>query len=244
MSALVAVRVADTPETVVTGRQGDSDLAVINQIFGARVYDPTALRRWPDLQATLGDMRARGRRPLVIDAGANIGASALFFADFYADAHVIAVEPEPGNFQLLAHNASQRPGIACVHGALASRRGRFAVFDPQAGAVGFRAAELGGAALGASVPTGTVVDSFAVADLLAMAPADAEPFLIKIDIEGGEGDVFSRNIAWIDLFPVLLVELHDWMLPGAANSRNFLCAIAASGRDFVPVGENIYSIRN
>jgi hypothetical protein len=43
---------------------------------------------------------------------------------------------------------------------------------------------------------------------------------------------------------VLVIELHDWMLPRAANSGPFLREIAVRDRDFVYHGENIFSISN
>ncbi len=76
------------------------------------------------------------------------------------------------------------------------------------------------------------------------AHQDLEPFLIKIDIEGGESELFSQHTNWIDHFPLLVIELHDWMLPGTANSSHFLKATATQERDFVHVGENIFSIAN
>jgi hypothetical protein len=71
---------------------------------------------------------------------------------------------------------------------------------------------------------------------------DCEPFLIKIDIEGFESDLFSANTEWVDCFPVIIIELHDWMLPGDCNSRNFLQAIAGRSRDFILRGENVVSV--
>ena len=70
------------------------------------------------------------------------------------------------------------------------------------------------------------------------------PFIIKIDIEGFEEDLFSKNLEWVDLFPLLIIELHDWMLPKSSNSKNFLQAISKLNRDFVYIGENIFSISN
>jgi len=70
-------------------------------------------------------------------------------------------------------------------------------------------------------------------------------FLVRSqgDIEGFESDLFSTNTDWIKKVTVLVVELHDWMIPNSANSHNFL-AISAESRDFVVYGENIFSIRN
>ena len=42
---------------------------------------------------------------------------------------------------------------------------------------------------------------------------------------------------------MLIIELHDWMLPGACNSKNFLRAISQYDRDFVHIAENIFSLK-
>lgn len=80
-------------------------------------------------------------------------------------------------------------------------------------------------------------------DLLAMA-AHCVPFIAKIDIEGFEDDLFSMNTDWVSAFPVIVIELHDWMLPRRATSRNFLRTIAELDRDFVCLSENVFSISN
>lgn len=74
--------------------------------------------------------------------------------------------------------------------------------------------------------------------------AVVQPFIIKIDIEGSENALFLKNTEWVDLFPVLVLELHAWMLPGTANSGPFLREIAVRDRDFVYHGENIFNISN
>lgn len=42
--------------------------------------------------------------PVIIDAGANIGLSVLYFKKMYPGSKIIAVEPLPGNYQLLDMN--------------------------------------------------------------------------------------------------------------------------------------------
>ena len=73
---------------------------------------------------------------------------------------------------------------------------------------------------------------------------DYFPFLIKLDIEGFEDDLFSKNIGWLDQFPILIIETHDWMLPRKSNSKNFLKVVSSRNRDFIHRGENIFSISN
>ncbi|MBV6272632.1 hypothetical protein KVP09_06840 [Alcaligenaceae bacterium CGII-47] len=70
------------------------------------------------------------------------------------------------------------------------------------------------------------------------------PFLIKIDVEDFKENIFASDTEWIDKFYILIIELHDWMLPGQANSRHFLQGIAPLGRDLVYRTENTFSIQN
>jgi hypothetical protein len=56
--------------------------------------------------------------------------------------------------------------------------------------------------------------------------------------------LFAQDTGWIAEFPILIIELHDWLFPKKGTSQNFLKAIAAHDRDFVYVGENIFSLRN
>ena len=63
--------------------------------------------------------------------------------------------------------------------------------------------------------------------------------MAKIDIEGAEQDLFSDNIEWITLTPLLIVELHDWLLPKGRTSRPFLECISKLDRDFVSIAQDI-----
>ena len=56
--------------------------------------------------------------------------------------------------------------------------------------------------------------------------------------------MFAANTEWVDQTPIIIIELHDWLMPGTANSRAFLQCIAGRDRDFVHIGENIFSIAN
>lgn len=73
---------------------------------------------------------------------------------------------------------------------------------------------------------------------------NTEPFLIKIDIEGFEKNLFEQNVEWIEKFPIIIIEIHDWMMPKQGISLNFLKEISKHERDFILIGENIYSISN
>ncbi len=70
------------------------------------------------------------------------------------------------------------------------------------------------------------------------------PFIVKIDIEGGEADLFSGNTEWVERTPILIIELHDWLIPKSLSSRPFLRCISRLNRDFLYLGEDVYSISN
>jgi FkbM family methyltransferase len=217
-------------------RAGTSDEGVIGQIFRTVDYDLSRLRRMPDLTRYLAEGAASGRRPLVIDAGANIGASPVYFASAFPGARVVAIEPDDDNFELLKKNI-EGLDVVSIHGAVASASGRARLTDPGAGHWGFRAERT-------AETDGPMVACVSVNDLYVQHMGDAFPFVVKIDIEGAEGEVFSANTEWVARTPVVIVELHDWLLPKQGTSQSFLRCISALDRDFIHIGENIFSIAN
>ncbi|MCI3132413.1 FkbM family methyltransferase [Phenylobacterium aquaticum] len=187
---------------------------------------------------------AAGQTPLILDAGANIGASVLFFAWRYPAARIIAIEPEASNFELLVRNCAGRDQITCLQAALASSDGELQLFDPGRSTDAFRT--LGEDEPGEHGRSLGAIPAYGVETLMARFAAGAAPLLAKIDIEGAERDVFSAHTAWVEAFPAIAIELHDWMLPGKASSAPFLACVGALGRDFInPVESDIvFSLRN
>jgi FkbM family methyltransferase len=220
-------------------RRGTSDEGVIEEIFKKGDYNFGRLRRGAELSALYTRISA-SRSPLIIDAGANIGASSVYFAYSFPRARVVAIEPVDSNFELLVANSADTT-IECVHAALASNTGQVNVLDPGQGFWGFRTGTAESPAVGKRVQS---VGCVTINDIYKSHGHDCAPFMVKIDIEGGEDDLFSANTEWVADTPIILIELHDWMLTGTANSRTFLQCIAGLDRDFVHIGENIFSIDN
>ncbi|MCD6040730.1 MAG: SAM-dependent methyltransferase [Burkholderiales bacterium] len=211
-------------------RDTPADRGVVAQMFESQDYSFARLQRGPELYGWYEALVRAGSRPLILDAGANIGASAVFFALQFPRAHIVALEPAADNFALLAANAAGLD-VDARRAAIGAREGEVALVDPGEGAWGYRTAP------GAGVPVQ------AASQLLAeKIEAGYAPYLAKIDIEGGEGELFSRDTGWADRFPVLVIELHDWLLPRAGTSRSFLRWAAGLERDFVYVGENVFSL--
>ena len=234
--APIANVVIETPDETrkLYCRSGTSDPDVIWSVFDRHDYDLARLRRFAELHDWLQSRQRSGRRALIIDAGANIGASAVFFALTFPTALIIAIEPEPQNFALLVKN-TRGLNVRCLNAALASEAGHAALRDPGEGNWGFRAEP---------EPSGTL-PCVTIDALYRETLGEALfPFIVKIDIEGGEADVFARNTDWVEKTPVLIAELHDWLLPKGRTARPFLRCVSQLDRDFVYLGEDIFSVAN
>src|SRR5262249_37362187 len=119
--------------------------------------------------------------------------------------------------------------------AIGSIDGTVSIVDPGLGAWGYR----------------TNLDPQGTCELLSMArlinsktAGGYIPLLIKVDIEGGEDNLFQHQTEWVESLPMLVVELHDWLIPKMATSRNFIKCLAQYDRDFVLLGENVFSLKN
>ena len=218
-------------------RKGTSDEGVIVQVLKNSDYNFGRLKRAKELSDLYARLAQSGKSPLIVDAGANIGASAVYFAYSFPEARVIAIEPERSNFELLTANTADLP-VECLNAAVAASPGTLNVVDPGEGFWGYRTTAAPGSA--AVHP----VDCVTIDDIYQRHAQDSVPFIVKIDIEGSESELFAANTGWVDRTPILIIELHDWLMPGTANSRAFLQCIAGRNRDFVYLGENIFSIDN
>jgi FkbM family methyltransferase len=205
-------------------RPGTSDINMINQAFRDKAFDFSGLQRWAELRC----WAEKQPKTLIVDAGANIGTAAVFLACTFPNAIVVALEPDDDNFSVLSRNAQGHP-IVPLHTALSGRAGFVQVYGE-------------GNASRRTKPAKTGVPSITMNDILA--ENIGTPFLAKIDIEGAEANVFSSHTAWIDQFPMLVIELHDWLFPGQSTSSSFLRAVAGLNRDFILSGEHVISIRN
>jgi len=217
-------------------KQSLGDRGVIQQIFVNKDYDLSQLARFKDIVGEYDRIIEAGRKPLILDCGANIGASALWFAKSFPKSHVIALEPEEKNYGILQLNCGKHPIITPMQAAISNVDETLYIQDPGEGDWGFRTT---------NNPEGKEVPApaYSIATTSKKVP-DADLFIVKIDIEGGEAHLFETNFEWIDQAMLIIVELHDWLLPGSANSQNCLKALSQYRRDLVFRGENLFSIRN
>lgn len=207
-----------------------SDHAIFWQCMVRAQYRTAHLPHHRRLWARYEALLAAGVTPLIIDAGGNIGLSAIWFAEAYPRARVLAVEPDRANFEVLQANVAAYGGrIHAVLGAVWHREQALDIVNPEAGASALRV-EAGGA--------GGAVQAHTVQGLMAMAGAE-EALIVKLDIEGAQKALFSENTGWIAAADVVMLELDDWQFPWEGSSRPFFRAMAGYEFEYLMNGENM-----
>jgi FkbM family methyltransferase len=206
-------------------RPTDSDPFVACQIFGSREYefDETLLNKLNELSRIWKNNQIV---PVIVDAGANVGYSSIFFAENFPDATIVAIEPDPSAFALLEKNCASCDRIVPLNAALWKHDGGVQLQNTSGPSWARRVADEG------------LTTSYTLASVLATIPR-AEPLILKLDIEGAEREVCEEARKIVAKVPCILIEPHDWMLPGAGCLSPLLLAIAGKKMDIVLKGENL-----
>lgn len=138
----------------------------------------------------------------IIDIGANIGLSAVYFARRFPGARILAVEVEAENFEVLMRNSAPYPQITPIHKAVWCEGGRVRITNPDAQPWSFRVESTR-----PDDPDG--IEAVSINDLVAQFSIPRID-LLKMDIEGSEREVLSDGLhPWIGRTGVLAVELHE-----------------------------------
>lgn len=142
--------------------------------------------------------RAKTDAPHIIDAGANIGLSVLYFKSLYPSATIVAYEPDPAIFALLERNTAGLAGVE-LRRAAAWVEDTELSFYAEGSLAGSTEVDLTGHA------TRTTIDAQRLRDELARRPVD----FLKIDIEGAENRVLFDIADQLDGVDHLFFEYHS-----------------------------------
>lgn len=158
----------------------------------------------------------------ILDLGANVGYSAIYYHRRFPQAQIIAVEPSAANAAAARANialAGADRSITVVESAIWPSVTHLAITNPDANAWAFRVAEVEAGTPG-SFPASTVPS--------LMRRFDWDRIdLVKIDIEAAERFLFARDTEWLARVEELVIELHDRFTPGCRAP-----VIEAMERDF------------
>jgi FkbM family methyltransferase len=221
-------------------RRWTTDSEVTWQCFGLGQYEIPVVMGGPSIHRNLvakryAEIVGHGQRPLILDCGANIGASSLWFALKYDKAKIVAIEPAPDNVAMLRRNLSRIPNALVVEAGVGPQDSQMFIEDGGGGAWGYTTVAHNTGLSVAIKSIGSIMREHAVAEDV--------PFILKIDIEGAEKALFEGSLDAIAEYPIIIFESHDFYMPGKGTSLPFFKFHVENGRDFLFGGENVFSMK-
>ena len=167
-------------------RTSAGDIEIFYEIFWRKIYEHPVLKEY--------------KVNTIVDLGANIGMSSLYFSQQFPAALIYAVEPDPFNFDILTSNLSVeilQSRLVPVHAAIYSTDGMVNLKQSaKAYNTGIAEEDTGIAVRALTFPTFIKEMMIAGIDLL------------KIDIEGGEAYLFNAPAAWLEIVKIIVMECH------------------------------------
>jgi len=164
-------------------------------------------------QRELYAFRARSERPYIIDGGANIGLSVLYFKRLYPLAEIVAFEPDPYIFGLLQQNLRS-------HGHDDVRLERCALWSSET-RLSFHGDGADGGRVVQEDAGGTAVQAVRLRPFL-----DRRVDLLKLDVEGAETEVLRDCRDALDKVESLYLEYHSTV--GQPQTLHVVLEILAS----------------
>jgi FkbM family methyltransferase len=231
----IAFRLARFDFRKVQLRTGTTDWLIFNQIFVRCEYDLEKFSQWSSISRCYEMAVANGGTPTIIDCGANVGLSAIWFALLFPKARVIAIEMEYNNFKQLKKNASAFPTITAINAAVWGEITKLTMKTANIEAYAYSAAPAAPGYEGiTSVTIDTIVSEYKIESLLC----------VKLDVEGAEVSILDHAANWMDKVKVLIVELHDWKNPGLGSGKSLMGALQGRNFDLLVSGDLLVAIIN
>jgi|CXWL01.1.fsa_nt_gi FkbM family methyltransferase len=197
-----------------------SDVSVFSQVFVIDQYSLEPIK-YPRV---------------IVDAGANIGLTSVFYANKYPEARILAIEPESLNYEMLKKNIAPYSKVTAIKAGLWKDNKDLHVVDPGLGKYGFQTVDHRRSDRPDSIETvsGVTIDKL-------MVDYEIEHIdILKIDIEGAEKEIFENASSWISRVGVIEVEMHDRLKTGCSR------AVYGATKDFdyeFRKGETVYLVR-
>jgi FkbM family methyltransferase len=140
----------------------------------------------------------------ILDLGANIGMTTIYFHRCFPEAELACVEPMPGNLSILRENLRLNSVKATLIPEAVNPTDGRVLMEVARKDYGHRVAKLGET----SAEQYIEVPAVSVPTLLGMLKWDRIG-LLKIDIEGHERILLSENASWLDLVDSICIECHN-----------------------------------
>jgi len=179
-------------------RAGDQDREIIFPDSGNIAWHITNIlsgKDYPLLEGYLGPAN-------IIDIGANVGATAIFFANAYPSANIFSFEPSPSNFAYLQKNVEGIPNIKASNVGLSDCDSQVKLY------------------LGLSqclqhslIPSCEIGENFEIVTIkqasVALQEVGPGRNMLKVDTEGCEVQILSDLADFLHSVDVIYLEYHS-----------------------------------
>lgn len=146
----------------------------------------------------------------ILDCGANIGSSSVFFVNLFPLAQIIAVEPELENFKILVKNTVPHKNIILVNRCIWSHEERLNISYSDLGLFVFTIKEI-------DKYHEPAIKAVSIQQLMAKFQMDTIDIL-KVDIEGSEKELFKKNVDLrMPYVRLIIIKLRDGLRSGASK---------------------------
>lgn len=191
-------------------RLAGSDVLVFHQVIISKEYE-----------FALSVFKEKfGRTPTtIVDAGANVGLVIIFFKAANADARILAIEPDHDNYRNAQQNILQNnfSGVELMERALWPTKENLLIVND------FRD----------KMNWSLRVKEDVQGKVGSITPSDAIDYfgdsidLFKIDIEGGESEIFKteNNLDWLHKVRAIAIEIHEEQ----ASSKRIIDTLELNG---------------
>jgi len=168
---------------------------VVSRTATSDIFEFTHLLGWRQVPFDLPI-----RPTFIVDAGANVGYSALRFQKEFPGAKIVALEPEERNAMQFKKNCAFYSNISLETAALWATSTRLRIRALDAGANAYQVEES---------PHGEI-RALSIDEIMQRHHLPRID-LLKVDIEGSEKEVFSHPNAktWLRSVGMILIEIHD-----------------------------------
>jgi FkbM family methyltransferase len=227
------------------------DLLTVYEVFFDEHYNLKNLKNWNVINDYYNNIKKNNKKALIVDCGSNIGSSSSYFSRIFFEAFVVSIEPEINNFLMIKNNFCSSNSVLINKAISCDSLNYFLNISEDARGHFINVSEL----QDRNIKTNSLfkekkkVETIAINEILNNYENNCIPFLIKIDIEGFEQNLFYKNFEWMKDFLIIIIEIHDWMIPNKSISSNFIKALneinkeEQNKRDLIISGENLISIR-
>lgn len=155
------------------------------------------------------EMQYKGSIKSILDLGANIGLSTLFFLRKYPDSSIISVEPDVNNFKVLERNTFNYDNVKRMNAGIYGKNCTLYLVDVGEGEASYRVLE--------SSNDYRIINEINCIDIstLQLQYGIKKLDIVKMDIEGSEAScLLDYHHYWLYDTKYLLVEIHDGLIPG------------------------------